>query len=523
MSTHILLIDDDPVQRRLLRHAVERIGHVAHMAENGRQGLEALARLGDKVSVIILDLMMPEMNGLAFLNAMKDRGIEIPVIVQTGQGGIETVVMAMRAGAFDFVVKPVSPERIGTAINNALKVDRNAATRAPARSRSSTIRFEDIVAVSPAMARVMELAKRASQSDIPVVLEGESGVGKEMVARAIQAGSDRVHKPFVTVNCGAIPHNLVESILFGHEKGAFTGATEKHAGKFAEADGGTLFLDEIGDLPLEVQVKLLRAIQHGEIETIGARRTQKVDVRLISATNKDLIAAVKNGEFREDLYYRLNVFPVTIPALRRRKEDIPVLARTFTERFAAGQKLERIPEITPAAMALLTAFDWPGNIRQLENSIFRAVVLAEGDRLDVGDFPQIAAQIPGYISSDGESIFTGNRDVLQVPSMGINPMPSVFPDFAGGSTVHEERHEHRPVVVHQVPEGTLQGVGHDGEVRTIADVEEELIRFALRFYRGQMSEVARRLGIGRSTLYRKLKDYGIDPDDPMRVRELEQA
>jgi DNA-binding NtrC family response regulator len=523
VSTHILLIDDDPVQRRLLRHAVERIGHVAHMAENGRQGLEALARLGDKVSVIILDLMMPEMNGLAFLNAMKDRGIEIPVIVQTGQGGIETVVMAMRAGAFDFVVKPVSPERIGTAINNALKVDRNAATRAPTRSRSSTIRFEDIVAVSPAMARVMELAKRASQSDIPVVLEGESGVGKEMVARAIQAGSDRASKPFVTVNCGAIPHNLVESILFGHEKGAFTGATEKHAGKFAEADGGTLFLDEIGDLPLEVQVKLLRAIQHGEIETIGARRTQKVDVRLISATNKDLIAAVKNGEFREDLYYRLNVFPVTIPALRRRKEDIPVLARTFTERFAAGQKLERVPELTPAAMALLTAFDWPGNIRQLENSIFRAVVLAEGDRLDVGDFPQIAAQIPGYISTDGESIFTGNRDVLQAPSMGNNPMPSVFPDFAGGGSGHDERHEHRPVVVHQVPEGTLQGVGSDGEVRTIADVEEELIRFALRFYRGQMSEVARRLGIGRSTLYRKLKDYGIDPDDPMRVRELEHA
>ena len=521
MSTHILLIDDDPVQRRLLRHAVERIGHVAHIAENGRQGLEALGRLGDKVSVIILDLMMPEMNGLAFLNAMKDRGIEIPVIVQTGQGGIETVVMAMRAGAFDFVVKPVSPERIGTAINNALKVDRTAAARAPVRSRSSTIRFDDIVAVSPAMARVMELAKRASQSDIPVVLEGESGVGKEMVARAIQAGSDRVHKPFVTVNCGAIPNNLVESILFGHEKGAFTGATEKHAGKFAEADGGTLFLDEIGDLPLEVQVKLLRAIQHGEIETVGARRTQKVDVRLISATNKDLIAAVKNGEFREDLYYRLNVFPITIPALRRRKEDIPVLSRTFSERFAAGQKLETVPEITPAAMALLTAFDWPGNIRQLENSIFRAVVLTEGNNLDVGDFPQIAAQIPGYISSDGESIFTGNRDVLQVPSMSVNHMPLVFPDFAGTGADEMRHHEPRPVVVHTVPDGSLAAVGPDGEVRTIAVVEEELIRFALRFYRGQMSEVARRLGIGRSTLYRKLKDYGIDPDDPMRVRELE--
>jgi DNA-binding NtrC family response regulator len=522
MSTHILLIDDDPVQRRLLRHAVERIGHTAHMAENGKQGLEALTRLGDKVSVIILDLMMPEMNGIAFLNAMHDQGVDIPVIVQTGQGGIETVVMAMRAGAFDFVVKPVSPERIGTAINNALKVDRTAATRAPSRSRGGAIRFDDIVAVSPAMSRVMELARRAAQSDIPVVLEGESGVGKEMVARAIQAGSDRAHKPFVTVNCGAIPNNLVESILFGHEKGAFTGATEKHAGKFAEADGGTLFLDEIGDLPLEVQVKLLRAIQHGEIETVGARRTQKVDVRLISATNKDLIAAVKNGEFREDLYYRLNVFPITIPALRRRKEDIPVLARTFAERFAGGQKLERVPDITPAAMALLTAFDWPGNIRQLENSIFRAVVLAEEPHLDVGDFPQIAAQIPGYITEDGESIFTGNRDVLQVPSMAVNHMPPVYPDF-NGSGASEERQFRQPSAANTPSEGVISGLGHDGEVRTIAGVEEELIRFALRFYRGQMSEVARRLGIGRSTLYRKLKDYGIDPDDPLKARELERV
>jgi DNA-binding NtrC family response regulator len=527
VNTHILLIDDDPVQRRLLKHAVERVGHIAHIAENGKQGLESLARHGDKIGVIILDLMMPEMNGIAFLNAMRDQGIEIPVIVQTGQGGIDTVVMAMRAGAFDFVVKPVSPERISTAIANALKVDRTSSARPSAKVRSGTIRFGDIVAVSPSMTRVMELAKRAAQSDIPVVLEGESGVGKEMVARAIQSGSDRATKPFITVNCGAIPQNLVESILFGHEKGAFTGATEKHAGKFVEADGGTLFLDEIGELPLDVQVKLLRAIQHGEIETIGARRPLKVDVRLISATNKDLIAAVKAGEFREDLYYRLNVFPITIPALRRRKEDIPVLARTFVERFAATQKLERVPELTPPAMALLTAFDWPGNIRQLENTIFRAVVLAQSDHLTVEDFTQIAAQIPGYMTENGESIFSGNRDVMQVPSLSVTEMPGVHPAYAGAGSPHEGRsqlrHETMPAHSQHVAEGAIAGLGKDGGVRTIAAVEEELIRFALRFYRGQMSEVARRLGIGRSTLYRKLKDYGIDPDDPLKQVSLEEA
>ncbi len=210
------------------------------------------------------------------------------------------------------------------------------------------------------------------------MLEGESGVGKEMIARAIQASGERAHKPFITVNCGAIPANLVESILFGHEKGAFTGATERHTGKFVEADGGTLFLDEIGELPLDVQVKLLRAVQQGEIETVGASKVQKVDVRLISATNKDLIEEVRAGRFREDLYYRLNVFPITIPALRRRKEDIPHLARVFTERFSAEQKLPTTLTVGASAMALLTAYDWPGNIRQLENAIFRPLCWRKG-------------------------------------------------------------------------------------------------------------------------------------------------
>ncbi len=501
MTAHILVVDDDPVQRRLLKGAIERHGHIAHLAENGRAGLEYLKAAAVEYRVVVLDLLMPEMDGLQFLEALSDLGIEIPCIVQTGQSGIDTIVQAMRAGAFDFVVKPVSPERIATAIANALKLDqREARARAGRRGRSGAVGFSDIVSASPAMLRVLELAQRAAASDIPVVLEGESGVGKELIARAIQAGSDRAGKPFITVNCGAIPPNLVESILFGHEKGAFTGATERHSGKFADADGGTLFLDEIGDLPLEVQVKLLRAVQQGEIETVGASKVQKVDVRLISATNKDLIEEVKAGRFREDLYYRLNVFPISIPALRRRKEDIPHLVRVFLQRFASEQKRRGSLGIAGSAMALLTAYDWPGNIRQLENAMFRAVVLAEGDELTEADFPQIAAQVPGYLTP-----LTGTPRLELAETGPVRPLDQLRePDVA------EPR-------MPRTNSATIASTSPQGEVRKLSEVEEELIRFALKFYRGQMSEVARKLGIGRSTLYRKLKDYGINPDDPLQT------
>ncbi|MBD8686471.1 sigma-54-dependent Fis family transcriptional regulator [Rhizobium sp. CFBP 13717] len=516
MTAQVLVIDDDPVQRRLLRQAVERYGHHPILAENGRVGLELLKQHSGDISVIVLDLMMPEMDGLSFLKAVGELGTDVPVIVQTGQGGIDTVVQAMRAGAFDFVVKPVSPERIGSAIANALKLDqREAKARTGKRSRNHAVNFNDIVSASPAMLRVIELAQRAAQSNIPVVLEGESGVGKEMIARAVQSGSDRAGKPFITVNCGAIPHNLVESILFGHEKGAFTGATEKHMGKFMEADGGTLFLDEIGDLPLEVQVKLLRAVQQGEIETVGSTKVQKVNVRLISATNKNLIEEVKEGRFREDLYYRLNVFPITIPALRRRKEDIPYLARVFAERFSIEQKLPHALGVSAGALALLTAYDWPGNIRQLENAVFRAVVLAQGDELTEADFPQIAFQVPEFRDDVDEHDLSAHR--LSERSLLVAPVAENRASAAEILSVMEAiaTDEERSAAV--FPGGGLIASTDDsGDVRKIADIEEELIRFALRFYRGQMSQVARKLGIGRSTLYRKLKDYGIDPDDPLR-------
>lgn len=510
MTSHVLIIDDDPVQRRLLKNMVERAGYEAHLAENGRAGLELLSRKGGVINVILLDLMMPEMDGLAFLQALGELDSDIPVIVQTGQGGIETVVQAMRFGAFDFVVKPVSPERVAVSIGNALKMEQREGTKRSRRSRSGAIAFDDIVSASPAMLRVIELARRAAQSNIPIVLEGESGVGKEMVARAIQAASDRSTKPFITVNCGAIPHNLVESILFGHEKGAFTGATEKHSGKFMDANGGTLFLDEIGDLPLDVQVKLLRAVQQGEIETVGARAPQKVNVRLISATNRDLIEEVKAGRFREDLYYRLNVFPIAIPALRKRKEDIPVLVRSFVERFAGEQRLATPLTVSSGAMALLTAFDWPGNIRQLENAIFRAVVLADGPELTVQNFPQVATQIPGYVVKDDQGFTWPETGPQSLRSVASELRQAAYPDFSSETADDSSHHPEFTA------ENAISSIDEGGDVRKLAEVEEELIRFALKFYRGQMSQVARKLGIGRSTLYRKLKDYGIDPDDPLR-------
>lgn len=510
MSSRVLIVDDDPVQRRLLNAAAERAGYETELFKDGRAALARLTGAGARIDAVVLDLMMPEMGGLEMLERLMAFGISVPVIVQTGQGGLETVVKAMRAGAFDFVVKPVSPERLALSIGNALK----AARCSPGSSSSAgqNAGFDGIVAASPAMERVISLGRRAAASVIPVVLEGESGVGKEMIARAVQAESVRRSKPFVTVNCGAIPGNLVESILFGHEKGAFTGATERHAGKFAEADGGTLFLDEIGELPLEVQVKLLRAVQLGEIETVGARTPRKVDIRLISATNKDLIEEVKAGRFREDLYYRLNVFPIHVPALRKRKEDIPQLVRHFIGRFSEAIG-SAVRGIAPDAMALLTAHDWPGNIRELENAIHRAIVLCDGDTLATNLFPQIATQISGYSLDTLVAAQPISSATMQDTDLPRNPDADIQ------ALAPQQELEFDDCIPAPAPDPgvpAVNAISPEGEVRTIAEIEEELIRFALSFYRGHMSEVARRLGIGRSTLYRKLKDYAIDPEDPGR-------
>jgi DNA-binding NtrC family response regulator len=488
MTATVLVVDDDPVQRRLLEAMVRRFGYEALVAASGEEALTILrSESGGGIDVVVLDLMMPNVDGMMVLARLREAGVETPVIVQTAHGSIEAVVAAMRAGAIDFVVKPVGAERLQVSIKNAIRVDSlEDEIRRMRRRASGTLSFRDLTSKSPDMGRVIRLAERAAKSTIPVLIEGESGVGKEVLARAIQGSSDRKGKPFVTVNCGAIPETLVESTLFGHEKGAFTGATERHMGKFVEASGGTLFLDEIGELPLDAQVKLLRAIQEGEVDPVGGRKSVRVDIRLISATNKSLLDLVKQGKFREDLYYRLNVFPMTLPSLRARREDIPDLARSFLARFAAEEG-KRVRGFSAEAMALLNRYDWPGNVRQLENAVFRAVVLADGDDLTLAEFPQIANQVEGF-------------------DVRIPPAP-VFAETGTGQAPLREivRVEVRdPHSISLVDEG--------GDVRTLEGVEADMIRFALQHYRGHMSEVSRRLGIGRSTLYRKLKELGLEDE-----------
>ncbi|OBQ92145.1 sigma-54 dependent transcriptional regulator [Mesorhizobium sp. AA23] len=504
MTGSVLIVDDDPVQRRLLEAAVTKFGHSAIVTDGGEAGLDVLD--GPKardVSVVILDLVMPGLDGIGVLKAMRERAINLPVIVQTAQGGIETVVSAMRHGAFDFVVKPASPDRLQTSISNALKVEAvEDEVKRTSRRRGGHLTFKDLITRSPAMDRVIRLGQKAAASNIPILIEGESGVGKELVARAIQGSGDRRSKPLVTVNCGAIPDNLVESILFGHEKGSFTGATDKHTGKFVEAHSGTLFLDEIGDLPLDVQVKLLRAVQEGEVDPVGGRSTVKVDIRLISATHRNLLQQVKDGKFREDLFYRLNVYPIFVPPLRDRREDIPHLVRHFMEKVAPADPRHRLTGISAKALAMLQAYDWPGNIRQLENAVFRASVLAEGELLTEEEFPQIRAQVEGTVKLDAEPA-TAVAPVADERQPGDQ---AVSNGAAAGSHEAEARAPLQPRF------GTLRALDERGNVRALADVEFEMIKLAIDHYNGQMSEVARRLGIGRSTLYRKLKEYGIDPE-----------
>lgn len=499
MPETILVVDDDPVQRRLVEEALKRIGHRTIVADGGEAGLRVLGSPeGKDIALVVLDLVMPDLDGMGVLSRMKQAGIEKPTIVLTAQGGIDTVVTAMRAGAFDFVVKPVSIERLDISIRNALKVDAlQGEIQRINRRRDGALTFKDIVTRAPTMARVIDLGKRAAGSNIPILLEGESGVGKEMIARAIQGTSERRNKPFVTVNCGAIPANLVESILFGHEKGAFTGAQDKHTGKFVEAHTGTLFLDEIGELPLETQVKLLRAIQEGEIEPVGGRRPIKTDFRLVSATNRTLVDLVKEGKFREDLYYRISVFPVWIPPLRDRLEDVADLVKHFVSRFAAEEG-KRIDGVTSDAMKLLSSYRWPGNVRQLENTIFRAVVLADRPVLDVGEFPQIATQVAGF---EPAALRLGDPpridSVLSEPTtiVPVEPArPSLPPTVVAGAFGRQ---------------GQLSMLDEMGEVRTLEDIERDLLRYAIAHYRGNMTEVARRVGIGRSTLYRRLKELGL--------------
>jgi DNA-binding NtrC family response regulator len=497
MAERVLIVDDDPVQRRLLQNVVEKAGYQVATAESGEAAIGLItAPDGPAFECVVLDLVMPDLDGLGVLGRMREASIAVPVIVQTAYGGIDVVVSAMRAGAIDFVVKPVGAERLLVSLRNAM------ATRAlegelarMKRSRGGTLSFKDIVTRSIKMRTVLQAAQKSAGSTIPVLIEGESGVGKELIARAIHGSGARKGKPFVAVNCGALPENLVESILFGHEKGAFTGATERHEGKFQEASGGTLFLDEVGELPPAAQVKLLRALQEGEVEPVGGKRPVQVNVRVISATNRDLSADVKSGRFREDLFYRLHVFPILVPPLRQRAEDVPDLCRHFMVRFAAEEG-KRVRSMSAEALGLLCASSWPGNVRQLENAIFRAVVLAEGEEIGLDEFPHVAASgdrtnAPAPLAPAGDSSLSPPL----APGILIGDEAAISSE-GGGEGV-------------SLPAHLLNLVDEAGHARPLEEVEADAIRFALSHYRNQMSEVARRLRIGRSTLYRKLDALGL--------------
>jgi DNA-binding NtrC family response regulator len=492
MAASILIADDDAVQRRLVENMVQKCGYQTIVVDSGDAAIATLtAPDAPVIDAVVLDLVMPGLDGMGVLAKIREAGLNIPVIVQTAHGGIDNVVSAMRAGAQDFVVKPVGIERLQVSLRNALNASALKGELQRIRhSREGRLTFADIVTRSETMASVLRTAQKAAASTIPVLVEGESGVGKELFARAIHGSGERKAKPFVAVNCGAIPDNLVESILFGHEKGAFTGATERHMGKFVEASGGTLFLDEVSELPLAAQVKLLRALQEGAVEAVGGRKPVRVDVRIISATNRKLLDRVKGGQFREDLFYRLHVLPLTIPPLRMRREDIPHLLRHFLARFCAEEN-RPITGISGEAMAQLSQLEWPGNIRQLENAVYRAVVMSENDQLGLADFPQAAAQPPAM------------SDALHLEPLLVGPgLHSTVPAMVSGNEI--------PIA--PLPSaGTLSMLTNAGEMRPLEELESEIIRFAISHYRGQMSEVARRLKIGRSTLYRKLDEAADDP------------
>src|SRR6476620_2185126 len=404
MAATILIADDDAVQRRLVENMVQKCGYEPLMVDSGDAAVALLtAPDAQPIHAVVLDLVMPGLDGMGVLAKIREVGLALPVIVQTAHGGIDNVVSAMRAGAQDFVVKPVGLERLQVSLRNALNSSALKGELQRIRhSREGRLTFADIITRSEAMAGVLRTAQKAANSSIPVLIEGESGVGKELFARAIHGSSERKAKPFVAVNCGAIP-----------------GATERHMGKFVEASGGTLFLDEVGELPLAAQVKLLRALQEGTVEAVGGRKPIKVDVRIISATNRKLLDLVKGGAFREDLFYRLHVLPLTIPPLRLRREDIPHLLRHFLARFSAEEN-RTITSISGEAMAHLAQLDWPGNIRQLENAVYRAVVMSEGDQLGLSDFPLLASQA---------------HPATEIPTAPLMLEPAAAPSMVSGNEI----------------------------------------------------------------------------------------
>jgi DNA-binding NtrC family response regulator len=448
----ILIVEDEAKMRRLLELNLGEDGFTTLSAGDAEAGLKLLRE--NPVDLVVTDLKLPGMNGLEFLQAIKRQNAALPVVVMTAFGSVETAVDAMKAGASDYVLKPFSLTEMRMVIHKELDVrSLREENRSLREALGKKYAHPNVVARSPKMQEVLATVERVAPTNSTVLLGGESGVGKDLIARAIHEKSRRASGPFVKINSTAIPENLLESELFGYEKGAFTGAVSSKPGKFELADKGTLFLDEIGDVPPATQVKLLRVLQERDFERLGGTKTVKVDVRLIAATNRDLRAALEEGTFREDLYYRLNVVPIDIAPLRERREDIPDLVRLFISRFC-GEAGRPVDDITPQAMQILVNYHWPGNVRELQNIMERACALAKGTKLDVGDI-----------------------------QLDLRPVKRV--DSAN----------------HFLPEGM-----------TLEQWEDEMIQEALRRANGNKSQAARLLGLSRNALRYRLSKIGIADD-----------
>jgi len=465
----LLLIDDQAAQAGLITAMATRASWRVVRAIDPATALTIARARRSRLDAILFDSCSPRDTIVAAVSNLRQQCPDIPVVVITAQDSAALAIEAIRAGASDFIVKPITPDRLFAALDHATSKDRDGELRPLTEKSCEPLTFGEIVGDAPCFRHVIDTAARVAATPAPVLIEGESGVGKEVIAQAIHRASPVRDRPLVTVNCGAIPANLVESELFGHERGAFTGAFDRRIGHFASADGGTIFLDEIGELPLEAQVKLLRVLQSGEIQPIGARAPRRVSVRILAATNRSLAADVAGGRFREDLYYRLAVVQIVVPPLRNRTEDIAPLAQNMLARIAVQLGTPTIA-IDAEALDLLAAFDWPGNVRQLHNVLFRAAIFCRDGRLGVEDFPHLArasSSVSGSAPRECEPAGPG-------------------------------------------PRGAVPLFQPDGHVRRLDDIERDMMRLAIAHYQGRMTEVARRLGIGRSTLYRRLGELGID-------------
>ncbi len=468
----VLVVDDDRAQTRLLEHYLETADYSVETFTSGEQCLDGLARtLPD---AILLDLNMPGLGGMETLHRIQAQNPRLPVVILTSDTEVSTVVTAMQGGAFDYLAKPVSPTRVLTVLRNAVKQARMELKLAQLERDIGGSGFDAIIGQSTAMKRLFREMERVAPSDVTVLIHGESGTGKELVAQALHTYSGRRDKPFVALNCAAIPETLQESELFGHERGAFTGAASRRIGRFEQADGGTLFLDEVGELSPSLQAKLLRVIQERRFHRVGGSQEIKVDVRLLAATHRELSAEVEAGRFREDLFYRLAVFELDVPPLKDRVGDVTHLARHFAaglaKKYGGGEV-----SFTPQALAALEAYDWPGNVRQLQNAMERATVVARDGRIERADLPRAVRE-------------NSQRRPHHEPTM---------PSDAGQRVPQH----HAAPPRHAAPPPSGGG--------SLADLERQAIIDALEQSNGNVSEVCRALSIPRTTLYRKLKKYGM--------------